>query len=379
MKTRKFDKANYKATYINGKTLRFPIDESKPILELVYPEFYDISITNHCNANCSYCYQDSNKNNGHYDDILNKVVTYFGSMTPNERPFQIAYGGGEPTGHPAFIDLLEATKNLGIVPNYTTNGLWVNDDKVDSTELLEATRDFCGGVAVSCHPHLAEVWPLAASFYVAHSIKLNFHIIISDRESIDFFKEIYDIWESKVDTFVLLPYLPVGRAKDKPIDYEYLREQLPENIGKIAFGANFYEYLTTSDINMHLYEPEMFSKYITLEDNGYMYPSSFSQKLIKSNFLIDLCGEKDDIIIELKRSLNESETESNRYFWDIDELEKEIRTQNDNLIYYRENKDMFRLLRHMGLTADNLYDTLKLEELMRLYKSKSLEELQNIK
>jgi len=378
-KTRQFPDKNYKATYINGKTIRFAINNNEPIKELDYPEFYDISITNQCDANCKYCYQDSKKNTPHYEDIVYKVSSFFSKMSKNERPFQIAYGGGEPTSHPEFIELLKITKALGIVPNYTTNGMWATGGNISPIELVEATRDYCGGVAVSCHPHLDNTWPLAASLYSAHNIKLNFHIIISDKESIDYFREIYDKWHNSVETFVLLPYIAVGRATAKGIDYDYLKKSLPENIGKIAFGANFYEYLKGSDIKMHLYEPEMFSKYITLKDNGYLYPSSFSDDIIYKDFLTPSYTDKNDIIKDLKRQLNDCESEKNKDFLEINGLEHEVSDYNDKLITYTKHKEMFNLLESTDFLINNLYDMYKLEELMRLYKTKTLEELQKIK
>ena len=45
MNNRKRDEpeANYSAVFFNGRTLRSPIDPSKPITELRFPEFYDLS------------------------------------------------------------------------------------------------------------------------------------------------------------------------------------------------------------------------------------------------------------------------------------------------------------------------------------------------
>ena len=90
IKTRIEEKSNYKATWINGKTIRFAIDPSKPILELKYPEFYDIKVTGKCNGNCPYCYTDSKPDIEHCENILEKVQDFFGKMSTNQRPFQIA-------------------------------------------------------------------------------------------------------------------------------------------------------------------------------------------------------------------------------------------------------------------------------------------------
>jgi sulfatase maturation enzyme AslB (radical SAM superfamily) len=109
LKTRIEESANYKAIWCDGKTLRFAIDPSKPITELKYPEFYDIKITGNCDGGCSYCYMDS-KSENHYDNIIGKTRDFFNAMPKEKLPFQVAIGGGEPTSHPDFIELLRVLK-----------------------------------------------------------------------------------------------------------------------------------------------------------------------------------------------------------------------------------------------------------------------------
>jgi len=164
--------------------------------------------------------------------------------------------------------------------------MWTRLDNYDQHRLISATQAYCGGVAVSCHPHLTKYWERAALLYWENEVKLNFHIIISDKKSIDSFIDIYDTWKEKVDYFVLLPHSAQGRAIEKEIDWEYLVEQIDKDSKQIAFGANFYPYLLGGDLrsmNISMYEPEILSKYITLEGTGKMYNSSFSDKVIKED------------------------------------------------------------------------------------------------
>lgn len=283
IKTRKFPEHNYKAVFCNGKTYRFALEGSSKITELDFPEFYDVKITNKCLGKCGYCYMNSLPNVSHFDDIVGKTDRFFGAMTPNERPFQVAIGGGEPTGHPEFIPLLKKFDELGIVPNYTTNGMFFDDDVEfrgkHIADILIATKKYCGGVAISCHPHLLYYWTNSAALFHKANVKLNFHIIISDRESSDYFREVYDCWYEKVDYFVLLPYGTQGRAQHKNIDWDYLVSVMPDDKRKLAFGANFYQNLINDDgknIKASLYEPEIFSKFLTLENTGMLYNSSFA-------------------------------------------------------------------------------------------------------
>lgn len=271
IKKRIFPESNYQAFWFNGKTLRAAIDPKKPITELQYPEFYDIKITGFCEGACSWCYMDSSRHQHHYENAVDKIQGFFGSMTTNQRPFQVAIGGGEPTAHPDFVRILETFRLLNIEPNYTTNGMW-SDPKI-----LGATKVLCGGVAISCHPHLKQYWKRAACEYISAEIPLNLHLIISDTESIEYFVNIYAEWSDKIDYFVLLPYTAQGRAMKKKIVWEYLVKMMPRDTHKIAFGAGFYPYLLRGDhhIQVSLYEPEIMSKFLDLKDMR-LYPSSFA-------------------------------------------------------------------------------------------------------
>ena len=270
MKLRKFPENNYLALYDNGKTYRFYIDDDKELTGPKFPEFYDVKITGKCQGNCPYCYMDSKDSLEHYDCIKN-IRDFFGKMTLNQRPFQVALGGGNPNYHPQFIEILKEFINLGIVPNYTTNGMNL------TPEIYEATKEYCGGVAVSCHPHLQEYWQEAVFQFLYRHIHTNLHIIISDRKSVDEFFQLYEQYHKKVKYFVLLPYEQVGRAEKKPTDFKYLLDKLElmQDISDVAFGANFYEDLKGREkLPVSLYEPEMFSKFLDMRDMN-LYFSSF--------------------------------------------------------------------------------------------------------
>ena len=277
MKVRTFPEHNYKGIYFNDKTIRIALDQSKPITELDYPEFLDVKITDFCEGACPYCYMDSKSTDDHAKSIIWKIREYFGTMSENQKPFQVAIGGGEPTSHPDFVQCLKEFHDLGITPNYTTNGMFsIKEDVETAFQILQATKKYCGGVAVSCHEHLDKYWRAAAGMFYMQRIKLNFHIIISDRDSSDRFREIYDHWKDMVDYFVLLPYGETGRAVPKEIDWEYMVSVMPENTDKIAFGANFHKDLVANPglFNVSLYEPESMSKFLDLMDMK-LYPSSF--------------------------------------------------------------------------------------------------------
>lgn len=283
IKTRTFPEHNYKGIHLNGKTLRIALDPKKPITELSYAEFYDIAVTKKCYGECPWCYQDSTPERIECKNIVEKVRNYFKPLTKNQLPFQIAYGGGEVFTHPDFLELLKITKEeFDIVPNYTTNGMWVDSDEKTIQDIIDITKKYCGGVAVSTHPHLEKYWKRAVDAYLQNDIFTNLHIIISDKKSIDDFMKIYKEYHGKIKYFVLLPLTAQGRAKSAVIDWDYMIKTLPQDCADIAFGANFYPYLckTPKRFPVSLYAPEMFSKFLDLETMN-IYPSSFSNKIIE--------------------------------------------------------------------------------------------------
>jgi hypothetical protein len=131
---------------------------------------------------------------------------------------------------------------------------------------------------------MVDIWETAVMKLYHSGIKVNLHIIISDRESINRFKQIiYPEFDSVVQYFVLLPYFGAGRAAPKDIDYNYLISVLDDiDRSKIAFGSLFHPYLSQlgKDWDISLYPPEMFSKYLCL-DNMKLYKSSFNLTEVK--------------------------------------------------------------------------------------------------
>jgi len=277
LRIRIFPEHNYKAFHnvSSGETFRIALDSSKPIGELEYPEFYDVKITSHCLGQCKYCYQSSIPKQ-HDMTIVEKFKKFFSPLSSNQKPFQIAFGGGEPTSHPMFPNILETCCDLGITPNYTTYGMHV------SSALIDITKRFCGGVAVSTHPHLETHWRAATETFLANNIFTNLHVIISDKASIDTFIKLYKEFHNKIKYFVLLPLSAQGRCKEAPkIEWEYLASVVEGSPKDIAFGANFYPYLKDGRFKVYMYEPEILSKYLDLETMK-IYPSSFSNQEISN-------------------------------------------------------------------------------------------------
>lgn len=114
---------------INGKDDPF-------VLEL--PSLLDIGIMGTCTHNCKFCYQGhENKPNmtlNNFKRIIDEVSHHVN---------QVALGGrGDPNKHPNFREIVEYCRENGVVPNYTTSGINLTLDEVETSRL-------CGAVAVS--------------------------------------------------------------------------------------------------------------------------------------------------------------------------------------------------------------------------------------
>jgi hypothetical protein len=213
-------------------------------------------------------------------------------MSENERPFQVAIGGGgEPTLHPEFRDAVKAFRELGIMPNYTTNAMHLNP------EVIQATVEYCGGVAISCHPHLDKVWKAGVKTLTDNNIRTNLHIIVGEPGSTDRFWEIVDEFNDKIEYFVLLPYQVAGRAAAVETDEEWTKlfdSLLKRNQKNIAFGALFYDFICQhkdkyKSFEISLYEPETMSGYLMMEDgemiirkSSYDLRPKFDKKILET-------------------------------------------------------------------------------------------------
>ena len=228
------------------------------------------------------------------EEIIFKINTIFslkkfgGSYT--ERPYQIAIGStGEPTIHPDFPKFLETVYNTKVVPNYTTNGIVLASDTTESEKILEATRNFCGGVAVSFgNKNLREHARKAIQkLLVSGECKVMIHELIGSKEDVDDFLALDSEYKDSIHYHVLLPLMKHGRS-DKAMDndtYLYLIEKInSKGMKNVAFGANFSPFMRSNTLvpDVWEYPQECYSKNILLKDGEIIItPSSYNLEPIR--------------------------------------------------------------------------------------------------
>lgn len=107
------------------------------------PEILDLEIsTGECKGRCRFCY----KANGTLINETKHMTTETFEAILDKMPktlTQIAFGITDVYGNPDFFEMMVIARHKGIIPNYTTHGLDMDDTAADLTSKL------CGAVAVS--------------------------------------------------------------------------------------------------------------------------------------------------------------------------------------------------------------------------------------
>ena len=186
-----------------------------------FPELIDVGIMGHCHASKSGlcksfgvdCYQNGNtqfKENLSLEKfklILNQCQS---------RVYQIVLGGaGDPVKHENFPEILELTRQAGIIPNLTTTGLHLTDE-----ETLLISK-YCGSVAVSLYSRLDKslnetnyISLCAIEKLVNAKCKVNIHYVLSRDTIKDALTRLkYNLFPQGISGIIFLLYKPIGEGK----------------------------------------------------------------------------------------------------------------------------------------------------------------------
>lgn len=108
----------------NGTKIRCSFNPNTQLpIKAFAPELVDLKITDFCQYGCQFCYQDSTPTGKHASySVIKKIVNVLAELDV----FEIALGGGEPTDHPQFLDILKYIHQAKINANFTTkNFSWL--------------------------------------------------------------------------------------------------------------------------------------------------------------------------------------------------------------------------------------------------------------
>ncbi|MCR5568781.1 MAG: radical SAM protein [Paludibacteraceae bacterium] len=274
-------KEQHYKTIFNKQTGFFARVEDKGFPEPFWsehgPELLDISITNYCEKVCPFCYRQSNREGQHI-----KLSDFFNIVNQAKElgVLQIALGGGNPNQHPEFIKIIQAIRESGIVPSYTTNGMGLSD------EILEATKKYCGAMALSIYtPFDENYYKQVIDRIKTHSIRFNLHIILkSDTlETITKWLQSFPPFFVGVNAIIFLSYKPIGGNRslivNDPLKWQNFFDAVKNCKSlKIGFDSCTVPGIVTymKDVKDYLIEAceaSRFSAFIS--EDLKMYPCSF--------------------------------------------------------------------------------------------------------
>lgn len=213
----RFDRKNKLWTVFckkNGDKVRFDFNATlikrvarpEPAVRASSPELCDMKITECCNTFCRWCYQASAPNGRHasFDDVCD----YLWDLR-DAKCFEVAFGGGEPTLHPRFADILRVCRAIGMVPNFSTGSVeWMKDSVI-----VSAVKECAGAFGVSLHPTQL---PVATIYDMAKEAglegNLQFHYVVGSQSREGFRKTLKALRKVYFRPVVLLAPKECGRG-----------------------------------------------------------------------------------------------------------------------------------------------------------------------
>ena len=182
------------------------------VLEL--PSLLDVGIMGGCPNQCSFCYQGDKSEPHMTFENFKRIID-----ETKHHVNQVALGGrGDPNLHPDFRRIVEYSRSNGVVPNYTTSGVGITEDHIETSKL-------CGAVAVS--DYRKEESYRAINMFLDAGIKTNIHFIFSNSSYQDVLKILWggNPWQKlvprinpfpfeKINAVVFLLFKPQGRGKN---------------------------------------------------------------------------------------------------------------------------------------------------------------------
>lgn len=241
------------------------------------PELIDISITNWCDRNCSFCYRKSNRNGNQLTLTDYRIIL---SQAAQMGVLQVALGGGNPNQHSDFCEILRITREeYNIVPSYTTNGRGL------TKEILNASKKYCGAVAVSAYEPNGVTLD-ATSKLINNGIRTNIHFLLTSSSidtAIEWMQNPPELL-TNINALIFLNYKPVGNTPNN--DLLVKNSQQISKFFQLANEAHHYKigfdscsisaiarFMKTNEVFIDHCEAGRFSMFIS--EDMKMYPCSF--------------------------------------------------------------------------------------------------------
>ncbi|MEI8361030.1 MAG: radical SAM protein, partial [bacterium] len=153
--------------------------------------------------------------------------------------FEVALGGGEPTLHPNFIEILKFARKCGIIPNLATNGA-----ELSAKNILGIAR-YAGAVALSVEfigdefekrrGFAFETWLKSYKKLKRVGVRVVFQLTVSQANIADLPKIIDYLYQLQPYGIIFLTFKPYGRGLnfDAPlstVDLKVVQDTLRQSI-----------------------------------------------------------------------------------------------------------------------------------------------------
>lgn len=140
-----------------GRTSNFALQIDEPAaVEMNFPIDFQVlwDLGRRCNYNCTYCWpsvHSNTENFASYETIISAIDMIINHWAGGKQ-IRWNFGGGEPTMHPRFIDILKYLKSKGQWVLVTTNGS-------RSTTFWKEAVQYCNSINMSAHFASMDLYP----------------------------------------------------------------------------------------------------------------------------------------------------------------------------------------------------------------------------
>jgi len=185
-----------------GNKLRIRFDDA-PITYASIPELVDLKITDYCEQECEFCYANSTEKGRHAK--TEDVITILRSLAQLGVP-EVVLGGGEPTKHPDFKEIIKQAYKYDLSVNFTTkNYAWFTEENV------KFLKKYVGRVAFSAQNAYSDAKKIQSIVHY-HDIS-SFKYAVQMVDGVSDIEKILSCLESYYGVkYVLLGYKAVGRG-----------------------------------------------------------------------------------------------------------------------------------------------------------------------
>lgn len=195
-----------------GRKIRMSFDASEPAVEYAdVPELVDLSITDYCDEGCGFCYRGSTTRGAHATMESIHALAY---ELHQRQVFEVAIGGGDPTLHPRFVEIISTFASNGISTAFTTRKLaWLKE----MSTVLELAKN---NVAFAYSAHKAsDVHDLARALADAgiesrsSGVKASVQYVVGSSEDAEDFENLLVAAKEYKLPVTLLGYKLTGRGQ----------------------------------------------------------------------------------------------------------------------------------------------------------------------